>query len=406
MKLSKVYDIDWTFPSDEIKGDQKIGIENFGFKSSERFIPVDYLSGMQNVVSSDAAIRTIIDNMSTGRVHDFSNVKFIYRYPKLNLSRDKVSLFCEDNDIKVIRNKSNADVRIVSYALFNSVFKETWYNEFIPIQTVKEIVIKNHTCFKNYQDILKEIDLIEEDAYVCTARHYYYTPDNIEKYFQPVIRAFNDQAKNYKCRVVIDEKDLDTCKELCSGQFKWMLDEDANKLMSSDSVTLNDEMYLQLKDMITSGNREDITVAMTTLANCNIESSRTYIAILFFHYFETFKNTKTYNTVNFKSLRKAFQKYYDRTSYNYGNATRYDTLIKLLVEDDALTKNAMEHVLDLVFEEVVLKSTGLSNCKEVFKIERSSISLTPDMQNKVNNVGFSQAVKEAHTLEINDGLPF
>ena len=145
---------------------------------------------------------------------------------------------------------------------------------------------------------------------------------------------------------------------------------------------------------------------MTTLANCNIESSRTYIAILFFHYFELFKNTKTYNTVNFKSLRKAFQKYYDKTSYNHGNAGRYNTLIQLLVEDNALTKSAMEHVLDLVFENVVLRATGLSNCKDVFKIERSSISLTPDMQKKVNDLGFSQAVKEAHTLEINDGLPF
>ena len=66
----------------------------------------------------------------------------------------------------------------------------------------------------------------------------------------------------------------------------------------------------------------------------------------------------------------------------------------------------MEHVLDLVFENVVLRATGLSNCKDVFKIERSSISLTPDMQKKVNDLGFSQAVKEAHTLEINDGLPF
>ncbi len=220
------------------------------------------------------------------------------------------------------------------------------------------------------------------------------------------MNSLNQHKSSISCRAYIEKKNSETFKEIVLGNFSWILDEDANKLMCADSVTLDDEMYIQLKDMIKSGNKEDITVAMTTLANCNIESSKTYIAILFFHYFETFKGTKTYNTVNFKSLGKAFQKYYDNTSYNYGSSVRYENLIKLLVEDNALTKNAMEHVLDLVFEEVVLRSTGLANSKEVFKIERSSISLTANMRNKVKDVGFNQSVKESSTLELSDDLTF
>ena len=146
MKLNKIYDINWMFPPDHQSGDCKIKLENFGFKDAEKYVPSEFFN-LKNSVTSRQTIENVIGNMETGRVYDFSNVKTIYRYPKLNLSRDKVSMFCEDNDVKVIRNKHNSDLRIVSYALFNTVFKETWYNEFVPIGKVKEIVIKNHTCF-------------------------------------------------------------------------------------------------------------------------------------------------------------------------------------------------------------------------------------------------------------------
>jgi len=415
MKLIKIYDLNWQMPSDdEGIAHAKIKKENIILKDPGHYIPDVFLTAKDaernrggGYDRMDKYVRSMIDELKSQQVHDFSGIKTMYRYPKLNLSRDKVSLFCTDNDIKVIRDASKADVRILSYGLLTNIIKETWYSEYVTVDMFKEVVQNNTASFDNWLEIIKVIDGLEDDCLINTRNgNYYYHPDCIEKYFKPVMTSFNQNSNAIDCRAFIESKNAETFKDIVSGNFKWILDEDANKLMSSDSVTLDDEMYLQLKDMIKSGNREDITVAMTTLANCNIETSKTYIAILFFHYFETFKNTKTYNTVNFKSLRKAFQKYYDNTSYNYGNAVRYENLIRLLVEDDALTKNAMEHVLDLVFEEVVLNATGLANSKEVFKIERSSISLTPDMKSKVKSVGFNQAVKEASTLELNDGLPF
>ncbi len=39
MKLNKIYDIDWMFPSDEINDEQNIKLENYNHKDSERYVP-------------------------------------------------------------------------------------------------------------------------------------------------------------------------------------------------------------------------------------------------------------------------------------------------------------------------------------------------------------------------------
>ena len=318
MELIKIYDLNWQFPSDdEGVTHAKIKKENIILKDPGNYIPDVFLNAKDKEHSHGSYynrmgkyVTCMIDELKSQQVYDFSSIKTMYRYPKLNLSRDKVSLFCADNDIKVIRDANKADVRILSYSLLTNIIKEQWYSDYVTADMFKKVIHDNTASFDNWLDIIKVIDGLEDNCLINTRNgSYYYHPDCIAKYFKPVMTSFSQESNTINCNAFIESKNVETFKDIVNGNFKWILDEDANKLMSSDSVTLDDEMYLQLKDMIKSGNKEDITVAMTTLANCNIETSKTYIAILFFHYFETFKNTKTYNTVNFKSLRKAFQKY-------------------------------------------------------------------------------------------------
>lgn len=123
--------------------------------------------------------------------------------------------------------------------------------------------------------------------------------------------------------------------------------------------------------------------------------------MIFFHFGERMKGTKVWNQVGFKSLRQKFQKYYDNTNYQHGTSYRYERLIELLIKDDALTVPAMEHVLDLLFERVIKSATGLGSSK-AFKLERSSISLTPDFRAKVRSKSLSEVIKSE---PVND-LPF
>ena len=75
-------------------------------------------------------------------------------------------------------------------------------------------------------------------------------------------------------------------------------------------------------------------------------------------------------------------------------------LISMLIEDDALTVPAMEHVLDLLFENIVKKATGLSASK-AFKLERSSISLTPEFAARVKKKSLASALTDSQV-----DLPF
>jgi hypothetical protein len=404
MKLYKTHQIEWNFSNQGINfTHDRIQLDHMGVNPAPTsYIPEVTIDVDNSGRRDDSLVEKIIKTLEADELQDFSGIKTIYRYPKLNLSRDKVSLYCEEKGLKVIRDSSKADVRIISMGLIKTLVSETWYNSFIKRSDFIDAMRAFPSAFENLEEHIKIItDTIDEDAYISSRRQYYGIPDSFDKRVRPFFVHIDEKVNKANCSVIIEPQNLKNFNEIFTGQFKWIMDEKANKLMSSDSVTLDDAMYIQLKDMIKSGNPEDITVAMTTLANCNIETSKTYIAILFFHFFEYFKSCKTFNTINFKSLRKAFQKYYDKTSYNHGHSGRYESLIKMLVEDDALTVNAMEHVLDLVFEEVILRSTGLKNCKDVFAIERSSITLTPEFSAKANSMG----LKTALMFEADD-LPF
>jgi len=366
----------------------------------------DHAIDIQNVSRYNDDIKIAIQEaLGPNEVKSLDNIRTLYRYPNLSLSRDKVAFYCQDNDLKVIRNKDAADVRVISEKGIEKLMDYHWSKNLVtPSKLIK--VIEDHTAaFDTKADqlhcinVIKDIDpdeMIDIDSIV---RRYYFA-DSWEHTISPMLGDIK-KSKTKSINWLVLAKNLEMFNEFINPTFKWILDENCNKLMSADSVALDDQSFIQIKDMLKSGGADDKAVAMNLMSNCDIESSKTYLAMLFFHFGDNMKATKPWNTVGFKALRKGFQKYYDNTSYSYQHSSRYEKLISMLIEDDALTVPAMEHVLDLLFEDVVKKATGLSTSK-AFKLERSSISLTPDFRAKVKDKSLSAVIKED---PVND-LPF
>ena len=129
MELIKIYDLNWQFQSDdEGNANVKIKKENMILEDNGHYIHDIFLNAKDNESGRgydrmDKYVRSLMNELKPQQVNDFSGIKTIYRYPKLNLSRDKVSLFCADNDVKVIRVASKADVRILSYVLMTNIIK-------------------------------------------------------------------------------------------------------------------------------------------------------------------------------------------------------------------------------------------------------------------------------------------
>ena len=401
MKTSKYYIIH--FDTDE----KYLNFDSTVIKLSKKKVIInDDCNKRYNVV--ETIVNKINEKLIHNKISDLKNVKTLYRYPGISLSRDRVGLFCDKTGLKIIRDKNLADARVISKRIIEKTMNVT-YNETEFITFDKYIDLVNHRdagvyAFKNL-DILNsyvtqlkhwmiENNISGDDLLTCASHHYYNSKwDKTVDKLVDSMRAYDRQknssyVKNYSVKVV----DNQLFDEFFNGSFKWLMDDECNRIMSDISVSINDEMFINIKDMLKGGSTDDLGVAMTMMANAKIEGSETYLGMIFFHFGERMKGTKVWNQVGFKSLRQRFQKYYDSTSYNHGHAGRYDQMIKLLIEDDALTIQAMEHILDLVFHTVVKEATGLSSSK-VFRLERSSISLTSEYKLKANEQGLSQALK-------------
>ena len=403
MRTSKYYTIHFNIDEKYLK------FSSTKIKLSDRQIVINEdLTGKENNYTVvDQIINQMSENLEHNKITDLKNIKTLYRYPGISLSRDRVGLYCEKTGLKIIRDKNSADARVISRKLLEKTMEVT-YNEtdFVTFNKLIELAadpkagldafhsLGSMESFQsNLKDYLKENNISGDELVTCPSSHYYNSEwDNTVDKLVDSTKHYRGTKEEYIFSYPIKIKDKEMFDEFYNGSFKWLMDDDCNRLMSDISVSIDDTMFIQLKNMLKGKSTDDLAVAMTMMANAKIEGSETYLGMIFFHFGEKMKGTKVWNQVGFKSLRQRFQKYYDSTNYNYGHAARYDRMIKMLIEDDALTVQAMEHVLDLVFHAVVKEATGLDG-SDVFRLERSSISLTPEYKLKANEQNLSQALK-------------
>ena len=174
-----------------------------------------------------------------------------------------------------------------------------------------------------------------------------------------------------------------------------------NEVCSEDSITLDWEQYENIKKML-NATSEDKSVAMTLMANCKIEESKTALGLLFYHYGDHMKGTNIWNQVAFKTLRKQFD-HYMIGSWNASHTSTFSQLIQKLAEDNALTQEAMKHVCELVFENVLMSGCGFSTDDCAFEMKLEDVRLTPKYKEKLKKE--EKTLSELVTMG-DDGLPF
>jgi hypothetical protein len=327
---------------------------------------------------------------SLNLLDSLDNIKTIHRLPNISLSRDKVKMWTDANNAKVIRDADAADVKIISLKAVEKVVSNWWRGSLVTKSTFMLSLNKfhNHTGLisdMGWDKFLIDMEDIDDESLILTGDNYRYNSGSSNSWFSQFLNWSDTlaQTKNEfsDVQLHVQLSDWKAYKSMLSGTF--MLDSTANKLMSSDSVTFDDEMFINVKNMLKSGNKDDVTMAMTTIANCNIEDSKTYLAMLFFHYSENyFRPNGFYNSVSFKAVRSSFQKYADLT-YQHGHTSPYGRLINYMLEDGSLNESAIQHVLDLVFERVIMGPTGMG-LSDVFSIKRSSLTLKPEAREKLH----------------------
>ena len=364
-------------------------------KQLGHFIESAENSGRYRNRANNTKIKEIMSGIGTITSDDLKNADSLFRFPRLSLSRDKVKILQEKFDLKLKRDFHQADYGIVSEKYFDGLFVTRWLAQADPAD-VLAWAQTYQDCFEEdlFDEIVNDLNKIPTDAHVVFesewfSSYYYDGVSNVDRYSKMAEKARNI-GRNTQYHYYIES--LDQWNDIQANLSKLVWDSNINDLATEDSEVLTEEMYIQLKTMLGwektesgcgwQGNRdkENMNLALSIIANCNIQKSHTYIALLFSFLSDSMKDSSVWNTVNFKSVRKKFDKYIQMNGWNWCHS--YNYLIEYLIKDDALTDYAWKEVAQKMYDDVLSSQMGVDS-KNYFSISPDSIKLKPELQEKI-----------------------
>ena len=354
--------------------------------------------------------KDIVESL-TKRDLDWTNIETMYRYPNLSLSRDKLSLIKEKYGTRVVRDKDSADVCVISYKTIEKLISsDMYYGGLWKVSTFiekKMPQLENVLTTEAYTYLNSLLVHLKPDDLIFGADRYnsWNASDSFEEsplsYFtksgDDCWRSNNDENG----ALYIKNENLPLWNSFEDPNKLFVSDVYVNEVCSEDSIVLDWEQYENIKKML-NATPEDKAVAMTLMANCKIEESKTALGLLFYHYGDFMKGTNVWNQVAFKTLRKQFD-HYMISGWNSSHTSVFSDLIKKLAEDDALTEEAMKHVCELVFERVLMSGCGFSTDQCAFEMKLEDVRLTPEYKEKLKKE--EKTLSELVTMG-DDGLPF
>ena len=386
-------------------GEGKLCKDVISFRRALMMNSKDYNAGSEQCMKLTKSLCEPGEKIFNTKIH-----KKYYRYPNINLSRDKMDNVKTKYGIKKVLAKDNSDFKIIGTKFIEKMFNINWRMSLSSLQSYSALIIKSKPLFKNdeaYQIMYGTINkLIEEYGkdypVVCSVPHYYNGGGLKGDPYGIFYDNYNELMPDKEYTILIKDDCIEHYEDIynANSQNIYVSDVFMNNLASEDSLVLSAKDYKNIRALLKSTSKEDRAVGMSIMSNCNIMKSKTYLSLLFFHFSDTLRAESLWNQVAFKSLRREFEKYV--LEYNHYHSNRYSQCMTYLAEDGALTVNAAEHLISIMFEAVINGSTGINESRSVFMLDKASVKLTPEVKARIrNNEDLSQIA-----LEMQSDLPF
>ena len=342
-------------------------------------------------LSSDDLANFGLDNIVTGKqepsIINLQDVK-IYRYPKLNLPRQKFDLLKERFDCKITRNSDKADIHVVSYKFLESIFTYNWYsNRFLEYKDFVRvcIVAKEKDMFTNdaLNQLREFLSNMDQNSIVAFNNNYYNNNNNIQIWkdqFLKITEPFHKAADLGSRVVVIEKNNLDNYNKVINSVATVVFDTAITEIIDEDLAVIEDDQYDTIEQMIISSDIENRTLALEMLANCNIEKSFNVVSSLYWWHYDWMKATNNWNTVNVKAMRSRLKSY--EGGHDYNNVYSYDRYIMALTDDRKLTKFAVDRTRFLFLNKCLGSMVGPG--AGVFKVDLEHLVLKEKYNNSIN----------------------
>tara|TARA_B100001758_G_C18416982_1_gene620995 strand:+ start:16894 stop:18147 length:1254 start_codon:yes stop_codon:yes gene_type:complete len=347
----------------------------------------------------------------------------IYRFPKLDLPRQKVDVLKEKYNLSVTRNQDKADYSIISYKYLDSTLDRQYNGIVLSKEELKGVLQKMKQDDKFVEEawikVVQWFKLLEDDCRITVTNDYSYNQNSPAKdLLKSLLNDYSshDSPKwndiNRKTPWYVKAEDWSKLETILNSAT-LVLDTDLNKFTTEDSHVFTEADYHQCLKMIEADDRENCTLALELMANCNIEKSIPYLALLFYYNNDSLRYAKNWNTVNVKSLRTRMSSFVDGL-YGSQNAHGFESFIKKLDQEGALTEFAFKETVTRMFSNVISGNAGFGK-NSIFDLDTSAFKLKPEWKEKLEaqngkwslkNVSVYTDMKDNLIFDTADDLPF
>ena len=345
----------------------------------------EYFMGLSN---SWELGKTDIENLNVpdikpGKTFSIKD-KSMYRFPNLNLPRQKVDLLKEKENIKVVRDPNKADIHVISYKFLRNLFDFRWESaiSFVDFFNIIKLGVEeglfSQECTDDLKLMIKDAD---KDSYVALKKNYYYdSSPHVKQWYDKFNNIIDKYNNDYNKVIILEEKNKKVYEDFLSGNAEIVYDTDILDIIDSELAVLEDDQYDNIVAMIKSSDRDNRTLGVEMLANCNIEKSFNIVSDLYWWHYDFIKDTNNWNSINVKSLRNRMKGY--EGGHNTSNIYSFNAYLNQLAKDGKLTRFAVNKTREKLLNTLMCNIVGPA--ASVFKVDLENLYIADELENMIN----------------------
>lgn len=313
--------------------------------------------------------------------------KKIYRYPKLDLPRQKVDLLKERFNCKVIRDVTKADVSIVSMKFFDNLVSREWKSSIAYVECYRILAeLKNMDLLAPcalgvLRDFMSNTDVNYRVSFGYGSNWNEAQTAQTEKVKDILDKLLsqNNQSNDHGHDWILTEENFKLFNAVTSSPSKLIADTSICAIIDEDLAVLESEKFDEVEKMVTSSDIDNRSLALEMLANSNIEKSFDVVSGIYYWHYDWLKATTNWNTVNVKAFRKRMKSY--EGNHNTQGIYSFNKYLNLLAADRKLTKFAVDSTREKLHSTFLGSLVGPS--ADVFKVDLNSLYINEELTNKI-----------------------
>lgn len=297
----------------------------------------------------------------------------LYFLPGVNIPRIKLKDLTLKYGIKTVRELKDATVMFGSDNTVSKLSDSRHYYQ-IPVVIIKEFLelSKDKMDYRDVDKLESALSINNKDYFLGSyAERRLFSDDDYPPFrtaIQNPVYKYQKELENITYsswyNVISDPEDLNLVNKIKSSTIKLLNEESLLDIINGDdSVVINEEVFENLSQMLSSSDEDNHVLAMEIMANCNYKQSLLHLELLFKEYSYTLSRNHTKNHVNFKSLLS----YLGKSTTNM--STNLDDIVQSLINKGVLTTDKLDYIVNNYQE--YFKSYGSS---AVFKVKTITVS--------------------------------